>query len=217
MGLNSKDLKAFAIQWLRFGKQCHICATEAGEFHSDAFGITDDFSIEIEVKISRSDLMNDFKKPKHGLYKALDSKNHRFFNIPNYFYYLIPYSLQFDAESLCKGTPYGIILSDTNQLSEGKFTVCKSPRMIHTNKPTEKLKKVVLFRMASELANYHLNFEKIIKQIEIGFNDTRKHLETLDSFTFKDRPEERKEITLSELPPPPPVDTLGSFASFMEE
>lgn len=216
MGLNAKDLKTFGIQYLRFGGLgCYIVCTEAGEFHSDVFGINNNSSFELEVKISKSDLLNDVKKPKHSIYKSLDLKYIN--NIPNYFYYLIPYSLRIDAENVCLGTPYGIILSDTDRLVEGKFSVCKKASPIHAQPPTEELKKTILFRMSSELANYHLNFEKIIKQINIGFTDTINYLNKLDSFIFKDTPVlEKQEIILTDNKEKIKVENnLESFKDFL--
>lgn len=181
MVINSKVLKTAGLQYLRFEKQCPFVCTEGGNFNADVLGATDDYSIELEVKISKQDLLQDNKKPKHTIYKSLPKDKIDY--IPNYFYYLVPYSLQLDAENVCLGTPYGVIVCDSDTLTGIK--VIKKAQIIHNMKPTEVFKKMMLLRMSSELVNFHINFERIMNKIDSGFKETREYILHMDNKLFK--------------------------------
>lgn len=60
------------------------------DWESDYFCVSkDDYSIEVEVKISKADFKNDFKKDKHKLFVDKDTKR----LLPNRFYYAVPKGL----------------------------------------------------------------------------------------------------------------------------
>jgi hypothetical protein len=66
--MNSKDIKTALFANLRFKKQHSHIASECGIFNSDILTVKKDKLIEIEVKISKADFKNDFKKFKHQLF-----------------------------------------------------------------------------------------------------------------------------------------------------
>ena len=60
------------------------------DWESDYFCVNNEgYSFEIEVKISKADFKNDFKKDKHQLFLAKDTKR----LVPNRFYYAVPKNL----------------------------------------------------------------------------------------------------------------------------
>ncbi len=63
---------------------------------------------EIEIKVSKADLNNDFKKPKHRIYAANSSPW-----TPNYFYFCVPQELLDYAVAKCADKPYGILVAKT--------------------------------------------------------------------------------------------------------
>ncbi len=68
--MNSVQMKAAAMHWLRFRKQLNYVATECGFWSADVIGCDSEHLIEIEVKVSRADLMAEFrnKLEKHEYY-----------------------------------------------------------------------------------------------------------------------------------------------------
>ena len=104
--LNSELIKALILSKARFAHQLKFMATEVGAFNADVLYIDKkDQLIEVEVKISKSDLINDFKKRKH-LY--FDSPNQQEFT-PHYFYFCTPEFLIDDAQEILKDTKYGLL------------------------------------------------------------------------------------------------------------
>lgn len=84
--MNSTIMKAILSANFRFQKQFYLCATEAGRYNSDFFAIKSNGTmVEIEIKISKADFNNDFKKDKHRIYE-----NAKSYWTPNYFYFAIP-------------------------------------------------------------------------------------------------------------------------------
>ena len=61
---------------------------------------------EVEIKVSKSDLKNDFKKPKHRIYKERIGKEPW---IPSKFYFAVPSSLKEFAVAQVVDKPYGVI------------------------------------------------------------------------------------------------------------
>lgn len=99
-------IKAVVLGNLRFLKQVKYAATEAGRFNSDVLTINKNARlIEIEVKVTKSDLRNDFKKPKHRVYQQ--KPDHPW--TPHQFYFAVPDHLVEYAVAQCVGKPYGVI------------------------------------------------------------------------------------------------------------
>lgn len=95
------------------------------DWESDLFGISKTgYAVEIEIKISRGDYFQDFKKPKHRLFEERQGLD----NVPNKFLYACPEGLIDPAEV----PEYaGLIYTGTKYSS---FSVRKAPPFIHKNK-----------------------------------------------------------------------------------
>ena len=102
--MNSSYIKAVLTANYRFGKQCHLMATECGRYNADFLAIINNKLIEIEIKTSKADLNNDFKKPKHRIYASGNS-----YWTPNEFYFAVPEELVEYAVAKCVGKKYGVI------------------------------------------------------------------------------------------------------------
>jgi hypothetical protein len=80
-------------------------ATEVGRYNSDFLVKRKDQLIEVEIKVSKSDLNNDFKKDKHRIYES-----GRSFWTPNQFYFAVPESIAEYAAAKIAGTKYGLLI-----------------------------------------------------------------------------------------------------------
>lgn len=105
MKITSNYMKAALCTYYRFGKSAKYIATECGRYYSDVLAICNGHLIEVEIKVSKADLSNDFKKDKHRIYETNIGKE-----VPNYFYFAVPQELVEFAVSRCIGKPYGVIL-----------------------------------------------------------------------------------------------------------
>ena len=140
-----------------------IVATEAGYWNADVLGINDTECLEIEVKVSVSDMRADRHKAKHDRYGEipLESLPTRY-NGPNRFYYLVPVEMQ--EQALCfaaeMNPKYGVILCTNYEAISYRchehLSVCKRAMPLHNNKPSETLKNIIIKRMSSELAGYYV-------------------------------------------------------------
>lgn len=104
--MDSKYIKAALSANFRFKKQCKWMATEVGKFSADFLAISKSGKdlIEVEVKVSKTDLANDFKKRKHMVYSDKRDKW-----TPNYFFFAVPPHLVEYAVASCVGKPYGVL------------------------------------------------------------------------------------------------------------
>lgn len=155
-------MKENALWWLRMQKNMDYIGTEVGGFNADVFGASHERSIEIEVKISASDLQYDFKKEKHEFYAGTRSyANKQPMSdpwIPNFFYFLVPQSLAELAGKICenKGPKYGVISLDTEQeWWTRRFSVYRRPKRIHPGTPDPDMLHKVARRMANEIIAAH--------------------------------------------------------------
>jgi hypothetical protein len=103
--VKSDYIKACLSAYYRFGKQFHYIATEAGRFNSDFLAVKDNVCTEVEIKVSKADLNNDFKKDKHRMYANAKSKY-----VPNYFFFAVPEELVEYAVAKCVDKPYGVLV-----------------------------------------------------------------------------------------------------------
>ncbi len=131
--MNSKYIKAVLSAHFRWKKGYKFIATECGMYNSDFLAITSTNLIEIEIKTSKSDLNNDFKKPKHAIYA-----NGRADWVPNQFYFAVPESLAEYALAKCVDKKYGVCVIYE---PEGR-----ARRSLHRNIdiPLEQVRKPVL-------------------------------------------------------------------------
>lgn len=151
--ITSTKIKAGLFYYYRTKKQYYLCATEAGSFKADFLTINNDNQIiEVEIKISVSDLKKDFEKPKHNIYK---DEYHTF--TPAYFFYCVPTCLVEDTLQLLEQenlNNYGILVFR----QYGGFrniidSICqmKSAIKLTDNKISEKEKNNLINRMSYDL------------------------------------------------------------------
>lgn len=104
---SSKYIKAVLASYYRYTKQHYIVTTEVGGFSADFIAIKDDKEFtEVEIKVSKADFNNDFRKPKHLKYQSGSTARWT----PNKFYFAVPESMMEYALVKLIGLPYGLIL-----------------------------------------------------------------------------------------------------------
>lgn len=136
--MNALEIKHAVMYYFRFKRQW-ICGSEC--FDNDVMVFTGKMVLEIEVKVSKSDLWHgEAKKSKHGSYKLVTGFNVGW--IPNKFYIAVPETLSQEAEKwveatnskygilicspYCRGYPLDIIISRTAKLLHGaEPTTCR--------------------------------------------------------------------------------------------
>jgi hypothetical protein len=110
--ITAYELKLALLQYFRF-RRGWICVDEYK--NKDIIADTGREIIEVEVKISKSDLIRERKKRyKHYEFKNGDAYNNSYKNIPNRFYFCVPLELAKDAERFAEGVNpnYGVISFD---------------------------------------------------------------------------------------------------------
>lgn len=146
-------IKGHCLSYLRLQHRCAFIGTEVGAFSADVLGISETKLIEIEVKISMSDLRADFNKYKHNLYNgeqygsSWDLKWQ-----PTHFYYCVPQEMLDQAKEFVSkhklGSKYGIICADD-------MGVYKNPKRLHDREPHSSTKFALALRMGSELVRFY--------------------------------------------------------------
>lgn len=166
--LSTVEMKYYCLSYYRYQRQYPIAATEVPVFGSYIADIlASDFKefVEVEIKISESDMLADFshKSEKHTAY--LDSTLNKTailgdkdrIAMPNKFLYAVPINMRSFALSLVKGTPYGLITVDPSdpKLSNNSFIkVVKHSGTINHVYP-KKLETPAIARMSSEIINLY--------------------------------------------------------------
>lgn len=120
MNFHSGHLKTAVMAYYRF-KKMSVCADEV--FNADVLVDTGKEIIEIECKISKSDLRADSKKSKHNEFKDPLKKK---WSIPNKFYICVPTELVEEAKIWTEevNPAYGVIeLSNTKYEHWVKYTM----------------------------------------------------------------------------------------------
>ena len=112
MEIHSGHLKTALLAYYRFRNR-NICADEV--FNADVLVDNGKQIIEVECKISKSDLKADIKKEKHKLWKQEPLTRHY---IPNKFYICVPTELVDEALKWTEenNSNYGVI-----EFSRNKF------------------------------------------------------------------------------------------------
>jgi len=171
--VDTEMIAAATMGWLRFGKQYHYVAREAGMYSSDVLGTNTKNVIEIEIKVSRSDFKADWKKYKHRDYKKREHIHvHKYpsgherrwqQHIPNQFYFACPEHMKdFAIEQVKEHQPeYGVIVLRDNTTEIPNFSmwnrlrVVKKAKFMHRNPPRPGLMSDLAARMSSDLAHIH--------------------------------------------------------------
>lgn len=186
--MDSAEIKVKVLHYFRFIKRFLLISTEAGYYESDILVSNNtpfrnkkhnQEVIEVEVKVSRTDLRNDFKKKKHKVYAS-----NSVVLTPNRFYFAVPKELVEYAIELCKNLPYGVIEVSDVEFRPTKYVrkvekvmgqrskagayifVRKSAKLIHKTYPYQ-LDRYIINRMGSDLireklVGYRIRLGRII-------------------------------------------------------
>lgn len=140
----------------------HMKFANQGESESDLFQLTDnDWTIEYEIKTSKSDLKNDFDKTiwfNHYIYKKHDVILSG--NRTNRFYFVIPKEFTEDKR-LMEFIPhkYGIITFDFEQKYKWEvFKYYRQAKVLHKNKTIYRD-----FVVSTALSKYNFLYIKYVK------------------------------------------------------
>lgn len=158
--MNSALLKTEALCYLRFNRGMDYVCTEAGYWSADVIGADENTVIEIEVKVSRADLLAEFrnKKSKHAYYQQLTNWS------PNYFYFLVPIELAPEACEIVKEKfpKAGVLTYKYPTLRPGeRLKVVRNPQKLHGNKPFPKFVRSIRRRASSELCGLHIALDDL--------------------------------------------------------
>jgi len=160
--VNAQDIKTKVLHYWRFTRNGYnYISTESGKFKSDILISDEKEIIECEVKISKTDLKNDFKKKKHDIYKKPSKWYSQW--IPNKFYFAVPKELTQDAVDLVINTKYGILeVSDKIINKRRKEVYCRIVKAAGVIQPNfkKKLHKQILMRCSSELIRLRIAIYK---------------------------------------------------------
>jgi hypothetical protein len=166
--VKSAFLKTEALCWLRFEKQMESVCTEGGYWNADVMGVCPEFAIEVEVKVSKADLLAEFKnkRAKHAYYQGKGDKW-----APNYFYFLVPPDLAEAAVDIVKEKfpKAGVLIYDgtekrlTTKKRYGAALRCaRRPQALHKKKPSAALQESIRYRAASELCSMHIVLDSLV-------------------------------------------------------
>lgn len=158
------------LSYFRFKRQC-ICANEVSLMtgRSDVLVDSDSGLLEIEVKISKSDLWNGekAKKIKHELLSSIKEENLNRYILPNKFFICVPTSLVSEAIKWVEATnpKYGVLEFRENigcwNIWSDYIFVIRSAKTLHN-----KYQENVLKRIAKRLSSENILFwnERLMKQ-----------------------------------------------------
>lgn len=168
--VTAKDITASIMANLRFAKQLKLVASEAGYFCSDVLAMDVDKGkfVEVEVKVSKSDLMADFKKYKHEYYlhqyrnkePLKESRRWKWYNsfVPKQFFFAVPERMLEYTLNAVDDLPYGVICYRDNGLPHHRrVRIEKRATKLHDKAVAPNVVDNVLLRMSSELCNFHID------------------------------------------------------------
>lgn len=168
--MKSADLKTEALCWLRFGKKLDYICTEGGYWSADVLGVSEEFAIEVEVKVSIADLRAEFRNKKTKHYYYANTKGGW---VPNFFYFAVPLELAEKTVEIVKelAPKAGVLAYQYPHERPGmRMRVVKRPTSLHDKKPDKRLVRAAMLRMGSELCNLHIALDKLknapIEQVE---------------------------------------------------
>lgn len=167
MKASSAQITSAVIAWLRFGKQMPyvIDELEVGMFRADVVGADEKQIVEVEVKVTMSDMERDFKSKGHKHQRYAEQYWINLGGVPNRLYFAVPLRLKDRAlESLKKSNPaYGLVVMLENDTPYDyslpawkRLSVAKSAKPLHANKPTPRSLLNIVKRMGSDIAHWHL-------------------------------------------------------------
>jgi hypothetical protein len=164
MPADAITLKTAVMHYLRFERQLPYVATEVGSFSADVAGSNGELLIEVEVKVSITDMLCDLRKHKHKCYAGNPGPDPRNYPgvgnkweswIPHQFFFMVPVELQKEAEEVlaAKFSPaYGLMIYEPiSRLPFKCVRIVKRTKPIHSNPVNDVAKRDFILRMASDL------------------------------------------------------------------
>ncbi len=134
-----------------------LVATECGYWKCDVLGANDSEVVEIETKISKSDLQADGLKHKHKLYNCESNWT------PNRVYFLVPENLEDAALQVAESINprYGVMVANEfgsrGYKAHEHMSVKRRAQPLHNRTPTESFKNDIIARMSSEIVGWHIH------------------------------------------------------------
>lgn len=175
-------LKAVALGWLRYGKRLPIVCSEVGRWNADVLGVSPTVAIEVEVKVSKSDLRAEFKnkQAKHYIYANAMEKSYA----PNYFYFLVPAHLGTEAQKIAEeAAPKAGVLSYDSEVAAGyhrdAVSVVKRATKLKQGAPPRALLTAAMLRCSSELCGLHLHEMAFQRRVSDALESARRDALTL--------------------------------------
>ncbi len=174
----------------------YVC-TEVAPWNADVIGASKDSVIEVEAKISKKDLRQEFenKASKHAYYSSGAS-----LWSPNYFYFLVtPEIAEKTIEVVSEKAPKAGVLSyafPTARPGE-RLSCVKKPTAQHPYKPTDKFLKTIYRRMGSELCGLYtanLKLKTDPEKLDSLRNDILEEIRKSHGAEDWEKPDEHQKI-----------------------
>jgi hypothetical protein len=165
----TKEIKGNLLAYYRFVKNYKYIATEAGWWYPvDVIAFNGRSLIEIEVKISKSDLKKELKgnkTKKHAAYRCPSDGRYGNLRVPNKFYICVPSKLMGDALEIAEelNYMYGVITFTPNvdlSLRKMKHRASDNLRVVkeaqnlvlrRNEEEKQKIQDKIASRMSSEI------------------------------------------------------------------
>jgi hypothetical protein len=165
--VNSVTVKTAALCYWRFAKRYMYIATEVGAYNADLMACNGKDLVEVEVKVSRSDLARDFDKHKHLLYarpaeptgSAAATARSRAW-VPNRFYFAVPELLEaYALEKIsASNQKYGLLVVGDGRVDQS-VRVSKTAGKLHSEPVQDESLRKIMLRTTSDLAHFYLRQE----------------------------------------------------------
>lgn len=157
--MDAYDLKAEILGWLRYIRKQEIVCTEVGPYSADCWGLSETRLIEVETKVTFTDLKADLKKTKHMTFQRAPHLR----GVPNLFYFAVTPELVDKAADFLKENEavgavksYGLLCVVKPEGYLGRQTrIVKEAEKLHTRKPTDVELRAATLRMGSEICILH--------------------------------------------------------------
>jgi len=156
--ITSQHLKAALMAYFRFKRQW-LCADEVcyGYNRADLIVITNNGSLEVEIKVNKFDLINGEENKTTG-YRFYGAKKHKHWSInnTNKFALCVPEDLEEEAQKWIQATNknYGLfIYLDNQRWYKNRIYVKRSAKLLHSETSKVEWKDKIIKRLCSARAN----------------------------------------------------------------
>lgn len=162
--MTSSYMKALLLKYWRFERAYYNCAVEVPSNSGQSDIVVDNGKevVEIEVKISISDLKADFKKKKFRYFSHPYHKRKYWYFICNRFYYAIPEELCQEASKIISDMDnnFGIISVSKRTIKNKGIEIIKVAKKINETFPGC-IRKTIMQRTSSDLVKGKMKEEGI--------------------------------------------------------